>query len=328
MSFLLFLFFSTLIIARSASPWPPSALAAAAAAAAALSASERLALLYGIGGWNNHPNPYPWKTYVGVANGSIRTGMISLFTEDGPQGVADGVLNVTAFPCALAVAATFDRSAALAFGIAMGAEQHAKGTNVLLGPDVNLARVPWGGRVFESYGEDPVLAAVIAASVITGIQSQNVSAVVKHLAENAFDAAVQNVSMNVNRRTHKQLYMHAFCAAVDAGVGYAMCAYNRNNGTHACENPALIADLKVGCGFAGGLMSDWFATHSGLPAALAGLDLEMPGTQGYFNETLAAAWAAGELPDSRLDDMVRFCLLVVVSASKVKCRARVNATRR
>lgn len=285
-----------------ASPWPPSALAAAAAAAAALPAPERLSLLYGIGGW-------PWRSYVGVANGSTRVGAVPLFLEDGPQGVADGVLNVTAFPCALAVAATFDRSAARAFGVAMGAEQHAKGANVLLGPDVNLARVPWGGRVFESFGEDPVLAAAIGAAVISGIQSQNVSAVVKHLAENAFDANVQNVSMNVNRRAHKQLYMHAFCAAVDAGVGFAMGAYNRVNGTHSCENSALIADLKQGCGFAGALMSDWFATHSGLKSALSGLDIEFPGTQGYFNATLAAAWAAGELPDSRLDDMVARLLL-------------------
>jgi beta-glucosidase len=287
--------------ARGASPWPPAASAAARAQVAQLSRAEKLALVAGVGGW-------PAAGYVGVAVGAPRVGAAPLALEDGPQGVADGVRGATAFPCALAVAATWDAGAALAFGAALGAEQHAKGANVLLGPDVNLARVPWGGRVFEAFGEDPALAGAIASAVVRGAQAANVSAVVKHLAENAFDAAVANVSMNVGRRAHKQLYMHAFCAAVDAGVGYAMCAYNRVNGTHACENAPLIADLKGaaggGCGFAGALMSDWFATHSSLPAALAGLDLDMPGTDGWFN-----ASALDLLPAARLDDMALRLLL-------------------
>jgi beta-glucosidase len=100
-----------------------------------------------------------------------------------------------------------------------------------------------------------------------------------------------------------ELYTRPFQAAVDSGVGSAMCSYNRINNSYACENNATLSWLKDTAGFDGWVMSDWGATHSTINAALTGLDQEMPDSQ-YFGDALAAAVAAGEVPQSRLDDMV------------------------
>lgn len=86
---------------------------------------------------------------------------------------------VTCWPSALTVVQTWDTAAMGAFGAGMGREQYLKGSNVMLGPGVNLARVPWNGRTFEYTGEDPFLASRMVAAEVAGIQSQNVSGCVK-----------------------------------------------------------------------------------------------------------------------------------------------------
>ena len=109
-------------------------------------------MIYG----RNARSDYPVKTwYVGNVPGTPRLGLPSINLEDGPQGVADGLTNVTQWPSQLTVSMTWSRDLMHTWGAAMGAEQRLKGTNVMLGPDVNLARVPWSGRVFETMGEDP-----------------------------------------------------------------------------------------------------------------------------------------------------------------------------
>ncbi len=149
--------------------------------------------------------------------------------EDGPQGVADGVTQVTCWPSALSVVMTWNRTAMQEYGAAMGYEQYLKGTNVMLGPAVNLARVPWGGRTFEYQGEDPVLASNMVAAEVVGIQSNNISGCVKHFVENSQEYDRSGMSSNVPRRAHMELYMQAFVAASDSGVGMTMCSYNRVN---------------------------------------------------------------------------------------------------
>ena len=91
----------------------------------------------------------------------------------------------TAWPSALAVSATFNTATAKAWGVAMGEEFFAKGSNVQLGPGVCVARVPRNGRNFEYLsGEDPMLGATMVVPVVTGIQSQKVIANVKHFVNN------------------------------------------------------------------------------------------------------------------------------------------------
>ncbi len=96
----------------------------------------------------------------------------------------------------------------------------------------------------------------MVAAEVSGIQSQNISGCVKHFIENTIEADRSGMSSNVPRRVHMEMYMKAFCAAVDAGVGSAMAAYNRLNGTWSSENAQAISDLKDKCGFRGWLMSD------------------------------------------------------------------------
>jgi beta-glucosidase len=173
----------------------------------------------------------------------------------------------------------------------------------MLGPGVNLARVPWNGRNFEYLGEDPHLASRMVYREVEGIQSVPISGCVKHFVDNNQEYDRSGVSANVPDRAQWELYYQAFGAAVEAGVGSAMCSYNRVNGTWACENANALGALKGKMGFRGWVMSDWGATHSTVPAALGGLDQQMPDNS-FFGDTLAAAVANGTVPASRIDDMV------------------------
>jgi beta-glucosidase len=209
----------------------------------------------------------------------------------------------------MAHAATWDRSLQQQFGEVIGREAWNKGINVWLAPGVNIARIPMNGRNFEYFGEDPYLAGGMAASAILGVQSKNVIATVKHYAVNNQETNRMSVSADVDDRTMHEIYLPAFEAAVKQGhVGSAMCSYNRFNDTYACENPALLNGyLKGEFGFDGWVMSDWGATHSTAPAAKAGLDMDMnmglPPSP-YYDDALKAAVQSGEVPVSRLDDMV------------------------
>jgi beta-glucosidase len=195
--------------------------------------------------------------YVGQNEGVPRLGIPALHMLDGPQGVGDGNTGATAFPSALTVAASFDRNNAYIFGKAMGEEQRGKGTSVLLGPMVNIMRVPVDGRSFESLGEDTCLTTKLTVPLIMGIQSQNISACVKHLALNNQEINRTLTSAVVDVRTLHEVYLPAFRAAVeDAQSGSAMCSYNMINGTYACENPVVMGWLKDG-GWEGFVMSDW-----------------------------------------------------------------------
>ena len=137
----------------------------------------------------------------------------------GPAGTS------TAWPAALTVGATWDRSLARAWGAAMGKEFFDKGANVQLGPGMCITRVPRNGRNFEYIsGEDPVLGAELVGPVIEGIQSQGVIANAKHWVQNNQETDRGDVDENVDERTQFELYYQPFEAAAAAGVGSVMCS--------------------------------------------------------------------------------------------------------
>jgi beta-glucosidase len=244
------------------------------------------------------------KPYVGNVEPIDRLKIPRLNLEDGPQGVADGVRDVTCFPSTLTATASWDLSVMREYAAAIGREQRIKGTNVHLGPMVNIARVPQGGRNFESFGEDPVLSSKMAIEYIKGVQSQGVIATIKHWVCNNQEQDRDDVSANVDERTLQEIYYPAFKAGVDAGVGSVMCSYNKINNTWACENEdTLTRVLKKQMGFEGFVMSDWGGTHSTVLAANSGLDQEMPDAR-YFGENLKQAISSGQVPQSQLDDKV------------------------
>ena len=247
-------------------------------------------------------------TYYGAAGhipANSRLCIPDLVLNDAGQGVGDGQTNTTAFPAPIAQAASWDPSLQRQLGDALGWESAQKGINVMLAPDVNIARVPMNGRNFEAFGEDPYLSGQTAVAVIDGIQGEHVIATVKHYAGNNQETNGQTISSDIDERTLHEIYLPAFEAAVKQGhVGAVMCAYNQVNSIYSCEQPTLLTSiLKQELGFDGFVMSDWGATHSTVPAAKAGLDMEMYQST-YFGQPLKDAVTSGQVPMSRLDDMV------------------------
>jgi beta-glucosidase len=237
-----------------------------------------------------------------VGNVAATAGLPALTLQDGPAGVAR-FGGVTAFPAPITLAASWNRELVQRWGAAMAAEERGKGAMVQLGPMMNMVRAPAAGRNFESFGEDPFLAAELVAADVTGMQSQKVVATAKHFIANEQETNRDSGDSQIDERTLHEIYYAPFEAAVNAGVGAVMCSYNRVGGIYACENPAMLGDLKAGMGFTGWVMSDWGATHSTVAAANAGLDMEMPDST-YFGSALASAVAAGTVSQARLDDMV------------------------
>jgi len=232
----------------------------------------------------------------------------ALNLEDGPAGVADGMTGVTQLPAPVADAATWSTSDARQYGDVIGAEEAGKGANVNLGPTINIVRDPRWGRAFETLGEDPYLTGQLAAAEIEGVQSQGVMSQVKHFA-------VYNQETNrntpaddaiVSERTMQEIYLPAFQAAIkQGGAASVMCAYSTINGTYACQNPYTLTQvLRDQFGFTGFVTSDWGATHSTVPSADAGLDMEMPDNS-YFGAPLQTAVQDGQVPVSTLNTMVR-----------------------
>ena len=230
-----------------------------------------------------------------------------LALQDGPAGVADGLQGVTALPAPLALAATWSPSLAGTYGRVIGSEQAGKGVSVDLGPMVNIERDPRFGRGWESFGEDPFLTSSIASSEISGIQSQGVMAMVKHLAaynqETYRDTPADNVI--VDPRVLEEIYLPAFQAAVQqAGVAAVMCAYSTINGAPACQDSALEnTTLKQQWGFGGFVTSD-LAALSDVSAAVDGTDMEQAENT-YFGTPLLNAVTNGTIPPSVLNTMVQ-----------------------
>jgi beta-glucosidase len=157
------------------------------------------------------------------------------------------------------LANTWDKDAFTKWGTALGDEFFNKGSNIFLGPGLNLARVPLNGRNFEYIsGEDPYLGYSLVQPFVSGIQGRGVMANAKHWVENNQEIDRDIVSANVDERTRHELYYIPFTGAIEANVGSFMCSYNKINGIWACENPeTLNTDLKGTLGFKGFVMSDW-----------------------------------------------------------------------
>ena len=239
--------------------------------------------------------------------GIARLGIPDLRTTNGPAGVGPGGASpqppATAMPAPISLAATWDPGLAREYGKIEGEETRSLGSELLEGPDVNIARVPQGGRVFESFGEDPFLDARIAVAAIEGVQSTGIMANVKHYVANNQEADRHSVDEQIGERTLREIYLPAFKAAItEAHSASLMCAYPKVNGAFNCENaPLLNGVLKKEWGFDGFVMSDWGATHSTVPSALNGLDLEMP-TGVYFGDALHKAVDAGQVPVADLNE--------------------------
>jgi beta-glucosidase len=234
-----------------------------------------------------------------------RLGIPSIKMADGPMGVR--WYTATAFPASIALAATWDTDLVQKVGDAIARELRSQGRNMLLAPCVNIQRVPLAGRNFESYGEDPFLAARMAVAYIRGVQGQGVIASVKHFAANNQEKERNTINVKVDERVLHEIYFPAFKAAVqEAGVWSVMSAYNKINGAYCSENSWLLNEiLKKRWGFQGFVVSDWGAVQSTVPTANGGCDLEMPTGKFMNGAALLREIAAGTIAQATIDEKVR-----------------------
>jgi beta-glucosidase len=263
-----------------------------------MTVAQKVALVTGASG----------SSYVGFipAIGSLCIPAINL--EDGPAGVGDGMTNVTQLPAPVDVAATWDTSAEQEYGQVIGSEQAAKGTTVDLGPTINIVRDPRWGRAFETVGEDPYLNGTMGAADIRGVQSAGVMAQVKHFAVYNQETNRNTPSDDavVSTQAMQEIYLPAFQDAVQQGAASSvMCSYSYINGTAACQDPYTLSTvLRQQFGFSGFVTSDWGATHSTAASANAGLDMDMPGSDGYFGSALQSAVSSGSVSTATLNAVV------------------------
>ncbi len=278
---------------------------------AQMTQDEKLQMVHGIG-WGvlraGAPVPPGDNGGAGYVEGISRLGIPGINLADSAVGVRMAALHgryATLLPSTLGAAASWDPEAAFLYGSVIGRELRAQGYNMSIGGGVDLTREPRNGRNFEYAGEDPLLAGRMTGNLAKGVASQQVMNDIKHYAFNDQETGRNILNVVEDKKSMRESDLLAFEIAIGisqpAGV---MCSYNKVNGDWACENDYLLNQvLKKDFGFKGFVLSDWEGTHSTVKAALAGLDQEQPGIV-YFGDALKGAISDGQVPQSRLDDMV------------------------
>ena len=252
-----------------------------------------------------------WQT-VDIERLKIR----SAFLSDGPHGVrrqaaaADHLglnasIPATCYPTAATMANSWDPDLGEGLGQRLGQEAAVQKVNILLGPGMNMKRSPLCGRNFEYFAEDPYLAGKMAAGYVRGIQSNGISACVKHFACNNQEENRMTLDSVLDERTFREIYLTAFEIAVKEGKTKSiMSSYNLINGTYANENEHLLVDiLRKEWGYDGLVVTDWGGNNDGVLSLKCGNQLEMPGTPDRPEEVVKAI-EAGELDEAVLDDNV------------------------
>ncbi len=289
-----------------------------------LTLAEMIQLVHGIG-WGplrkGAQTPADNNGGAGEVVGIARLGIPSLQEADSAVGIrmaAPQSRYATLLPSVLGAAASWDPDAAHLYGDVIGRELRAQGYNQSIGGGVNLARDPRNGRLFEYPGEDPVLAGTTVGNVIAGVQSNNIMGDIKHYALNDQETGRTVVDVHLDHKAAHESDLLAFELGIRIGhPASVMCSYNKVDGDWACENKWLLNDvLKKEWKYPGFVVSDWEATHSTTKAALAGLDLQMPGDE-HFGKPLLDAVQSGEVPQARLDDMVHRLLRSMFAAGVI-----------
>ncbi|MCL2659857.1 MAG: glycoside hydrolase family 3 C-terminal domain-containing protein, partial [Acidobacteriaceae bacterium] len=254
--------------------------------------------------------------YIGGTGFAVRAmprlGLPAFEMSDGPVGTRSNEGHPsTTYAAGIGLAASWDRDLAREIGAGIGRDARARGVHYMLGPGVNIYRSPLNGRNFEYFGEDPFLSAAVTANYIEGMQTQDVSATVKHFLGNNSEYLRHGVDSVIDERALREIYLPAFEAAVrQAHVGAIMDAYNLTNGLHMTQNGRFNTDIaRNEWGFGGVMMSDWDATYDGVAAANGGLDIEMPNGRFMNQKNLLPAVKSGQVPESVIDEKVRRLLL-------------------
>jgi len=258
-----------------------------------------------------------------VSAGVERLGIADMKYADGPFGIReemqpDGWMplgwtndRATFFPTGSALAATWCPELAYTYGTALAFEARSRGKDMILGPAINIQRIPTGGRTYEYLSEDPFLSAQLAVGYTKGVQDNGVAVCVKHFAMNNQENNRGTVNVIIGERAMREIYLPPFRAAVEQGDAYGfMPAYNKVNGWWCAENDELLNKiLRKEWGFAGFTISDWGGTHSTVNAVKNGLNVEMP-TKQFMGQALLDSIKAGLVPEEIINQRVREILRV------------------
>ena len=262
------------------------------------------------------------KTNMSSA-GVERLGIADMHYADGPFGIREeGVPNgfqpagwkldsATYFPTGSALAATWSKEMAYLYGTGMGTEARLRGKDVILGPAVNIQRLPVGGRTYEYLSEDPILSAALSLEYTKGVQDKGTAVCIKHFAVNNQETNRGSVDAQVDERTLREIYLKPFeSAIIEGGAMSVMPAYNKVNGDYCSENEHLLNEILRGeWGFKGFTVSDWGGTHSTMGAMLHGLNVQMTGSN-YLGQPVIDSIKVGKLTEEMVNEKVKQILRV------------------
>ena len=258
-----------------------------------------------------------------TSEGVPAQGIADMIYADGPFGIREEMEphswnslhlttdSATFFPTGSALAATWSDGCAYLYGIGMAREARLRGKDMILGPAINIQRIPSGGRTYEYLSEDPFLSSRLSVQYTKGVQDNGVAVCVKHFALNNQETNRGSVNVIVSPRAMREIYLPPFEAAIVEGNAYGvMSAYNKINGYWCAENEELLTQiLRKDWGFKGMVISDWGGTHSTVGSVMAGLNVEMPNQQ-YMGQALIDSVKSGAVPESVIDERVREILRV------------------
>jgi beta-glucosidase len=238
--------------------------------------------------------PYP-------AGGCERMDVPQMLFCDGPRGVLPG--ESTCFPVTMARGASFDVDLEEKVGDIIGQEVRAVGGNFFGGVCVNLPYNPGWGRSQEVYGEETMHMGKMAAALVRGVQQHNVIACVKHYAFNSMENARFKVNVTADKRTEREVYLHHFKKAVDAGAASVMSAYNKYQGEHCGHNAYLLHEvLKGEWDFDGFVISDFmWGVRDTAGGINGGCDVEMMLCNHYAPAKVKKAIQQGKIQVQTID---------------------------
>ena len=258
-----------------------------------------------------------------ISAGVERLGIADMIYADGPFGIReemqpDGWMGLgwendkaTFFPTGSALAATWSPELAYKYGTGMAKEARLRGKDMILGPAINIQRIPTGGRTYEYLSEDPYLSSLLSVQYTKGVQDNGVATCLKHYALNNQENNRGTVNVIIGERAMREIYLPPFRAAVEEADAYGiMPAYNKVNGFWCAENDILLNQiLRKEWGFGGMAISDWGGTHSTVGSVNAGLNVEMP-TKIFMGQALIDSVKAGKVSEEVVNQRVREILRV------------------